>query len=135
LAGNDAPDIVMRAFQSGGSGYLTKGVASARMLAESVRAVARGEPILPASLAGPVVEALRTGKPVNNAASGLAALSPREREVLTLVAEGADNLKIAAMLNVSERTVKAHVTAILRKLNVENRTHAALLAWEAGIRR
>ncbi len=135
LAQSSAPDMVTRAFQAGATGFLTKDSASARMLTESIRAVARGEPVLPTSLAGSVIESLRTGKPLNGAGSGLGALSPREREVLTLVAEGADNLKIAAMLGVSERTVKAHVTAILRKLNVENRTHAALLAWEAGIRR
>ncbi len=62
-------------------------------------------------------------------------LSRRELSVLSLLAEGSDNLKIAAMLEISERTVKTHVSALLRKLSVENRTQAALLARTAGLGR
>ena len=62
----------------------------------------------------------------------LAALSTREREVLRYVALGADNLKIAAVLGITERTVKAHVTAIFGKLKLENRTQAARFAWTIG---
>jgi len=65
----------------------------------------------------------------------LEALSRRELSVLSLLAEGSDNLKIAAMLDISERTVKTHVSALLRKLSVENRTQAALLAHTAGLGR
>ncbi len=63
----------------------------------------------------------------------LARLSEREREVLTYVAAGADNLKIAAHLGIRERTVKAHVSALFRKLDCENRTQLALLARELGV--
>lgn len=135
LARSAAPELVTRAFRAGAIGFLVTRTASARVLTDSVHAVARGEPILQSSLVDPVILSLRNGADGEGAGVGLGALSPREREVLALVAEGADNLKIAAILGVSERTVKAHVTAILRKLNVENRTHAALLAWEAGLRR
>jgi DNA-binding NarL/FixJ family response regulator len=60
-------------------------------------------------------------------------LSPREREVLILIAAGMDNLKIAAHLNITERTVKAHVTALYRKLQQENRTQLALWAIARGL--
>jgi len=62
------------------------------------------------------------------------AVSRREREVLSLLARGHDNLKIAAELNISERTVKAHVASLLRKLTAENRTELALLGRDAGFR-
>jgi two-component system, NarL family, nitrate/nitrite response regulator NarL len=65
---------------------------------------------------------------------GLSRLSLREREVLLHVASGADNLKIAAVLGITERTVKAHVSALYRKLNLENRTELALLAVQRGLR-
>ncbi len=60
-------------------------------------------------------------------------LSAREQEVLELVAQGDDNLKIAATLEISERTVKAHLTSVLRKLSLENRTQAARFAWGMGM--
>jgi DNA-binding NarL/FixJ family response regulator len=62
------------------------------------------------------------------------AVSRREREVLSLLARGHDNLKIAAELDISERTVKAHVASLLRKLSAENRTELALLGRDAGFR-
>jgi DNA-binding NarL/FixJ family response regulator len=62
------------------------------------------------------------------------AVSQREREVLSLLARGHDNLKIAAELNISERTVKAHVASLFRKLAAENRTELALLGRDAGFR-
>jgi DNA-binding NarL/FixJ family response regulator len=62
-------------------------------------------------------------------------LTPREREVLGYIASGADNLKISACLNITERTVKAHITSIYRKLDVENRTQMAMLACKLGLER
>ncbi len=60
-------------------------------------------------------------------------LSERERDVMSYVAGGADNLKIAACLGITERTVKAHVTSLLRKLDLENRTQVAILAITLGV--
>jgi DNA-binding NarL/FixJ family response regulator len=64
----------------------------------------------------------------------LSALTQREREVLAYVAGGADNLKIAAHLQIAERTVKSHVTQLYRKLGAENRTQLALRACHLGVR-
>ncbi len=65
--------------------------------------------------------------------TGLQSLTPRECEVLVHVADGQDNLKIAVQLGITERTVKAHVGALLRKLGAENRVQLAVLAIRAGV--
>ncbi len=61
-------------------------------------------------------------------------LTPRQRDVMDWLAVGADNLKIAAVLNIGERAVKAHITRLLQHFQVENRTELALVAWRAGFR-
>jgi DNA-binding NarL/FixJ family response regulator len=110
---------------AGAAGYLLKD-ASSQEVADAVRAAARGEqPVDPriAALAG-------AGAP-----DPLAALSPREREVLALLVEGLPNKLIARRLQISEKTVKTHLTRVFRELGVTDRTQAALWAEREGFRR
>ena len=111
-------DAVLRA---GAGGYLLKG-ASVEEIERAIRAVARGETYLDPRVASRVV-----------ALSHAPRLSPREREVLKLVAAGRSNKEIGAELKVTERTVKFHVTAIFNKLGAENRTQAVAIAHERGL--
>lgn len=125
----DAP-LVERCFQVGASGYLCKLTVSCDEVVSSVRRLAQGERLLPAEfLSGesrPIV--------VRNERAVLAGrLTAREREVLALVASGADNLQIAARLDITERTVKAHVSNLYRKLGVHNRVEMAMQALQLGI--
>jgi DNA-binding NarL/FixJ family response regulator len=104
---------------------------SCATVVEAVTRVARGERLVPPELfPGPASRAPESA--VNGV---LGRLTPREREVLGFIASGADNLKIAACLSITERTVKAHITSIYRKLDVENRTQMAMLACKLGLER
>jgi DNA-binding NarL/FixJ family response regulator len=124
--------VVDRCFEAGVSGYLDKNSAGCESVLEAVRMVARGELVAPARSAWTPAS---TGEGHTNVPSGvLHSLSARQREVLSYLAGGADNLKIAAMLGVCERTVKGHVSNLYRKLGRENRAQLALFARELGIR-
>ncbi len=124
------PSMVDRCYREGASGYLDKLSAERDSLVGAVRAVARGERLFPVHLLESPLRAAPQ-PPINPL---LQSLSLREREVLTYVAAGADNLKIATLLGISERTVKAHVSSLYRKLGSENRTQLALLALQLGVR-
>ena len=118
-----------RSYRDGASGFLAKRVTSLHELAEAVRALSRGELHFPwgaGSPPEPPPAATPTGWKLQR-------LTPRERQVLAHVAAGHDNLKIAALLNISERTVKSHVIAVYRKLDAENRVQLALLAGQLGV--
>ena len=130
FSGHAEPETVARCFQEGAAGFLDKLSADGPALVNAVQAVARGERLFPVQMFGTPVRA----QPIDSASPLLQALSPREREVLGHVAAGADNLKIATLLNISERTVKAHVASLYRKLPAENRTRLALCALQLGIR-
>jgi DNA-binding NarL/FixJ family response regulator len=119
-------DRVIGALRAGARGYLLK-EAGPGELARAVRAVARGESVLDPKVAGQVI-AGATGAP-----SPLDALTAREREVLALLGEGLTNREISRRLVISEKTVKHHVGAVLRKLGVPDRTQAALVAVRAGL--
>jgi DNA-binding NarL/FixJ family response regulator len=116
--------------EEGAAGYLHKLSANGDGVLAAVRAVATGSRFFPAAVAGDHLlepAPARSGGPLSR-------LTAREREVLTFVAGGADNLKIASFLQITERTVKAHVSSLYRKLGSENRTQLALLARQLGIR-
>jgi two-component system nitrate/nitrite response regulator NarL len=121
---NPTPETVMSAIRAGASGYLRKQI-SPRGLARSLRGVGRGEAPLSRDLATAVIETLHTYDARARAREEAAALSSREREVLDLVAQGARNKQIAALLSISEFTVKRHVQNILEKLGVPSRRAAA----------
>jgi DNA-binding NarL/FixJ family response regulator len=132
LSGSREPEMVHRCLQAGAAGYLFKQSVGCAAVLEAVERVAQGERLLPPEVAGatPLPES-RTQAP----AGALERLTAREREVLGYIAAGADNLKIAAHLGITERTVKAHITSIYRKLGPENRTQMAVLACQLGIER
>lgn len=131
LADDIGPGVVDRCFQSGAHGCLDKRNTSCESLVDAVQSVARGASIFPAQS----FESLLQKRPEpDGRVRVLGQLSVREREVLAYISAGADNLKIASHLGISERTVKAHVSSLYRKLNQENRTQIALLARELGIR-
>lgn len=123
------PQAVETARRLGASGFLQKLRATGDSIVAAVLDTARGEHFVDA---GAFLSELRA--PTAPTSSVLAHLSPREREVLAHVAAGEDNLKISVALGISERTVRAHVSAIYRKLGSENRTELALLARDLGLR-
>jgi DNA-binding NarL/FixJ family response regulator len=130
----DDDEYIFDALRAGAAGYLLKDVASARLV-EAVRATARGESILEPSVAAKVIaEFTRVSSMVPSAQMEqlVEPLSERELEVLALIARGASNKEIASDLYIAEGTVKNHVTRILGKLGVRDRTQAALKARELG---
>ncbi len=114
------PERVLEAIQAGADGYLLKDARGERIL-DGVRAVAAGGAPIDPSVARLLLTDLRQH-------AGLDGLTDREREVLELVRQGLPNKSIARRLRITERTVKAHVTNILHRLGVSDRTQAALLA-------
>jgi DNA-binding NarL/FixJ family response regulator len=117
---------VRAALEAGASGYLLKD-AEADDVAAAVRAAARGDVHLAPAVARELTAAMRAPQ------VGAVALTPREREVLALIADGRANREIAAALQVSERTARTHVSNILAKLGLTSRTQAALFAVREGI--
>ena len=122
---SDRPRI-MGAIEAGAAGYLLKDV-QADEVAEGIRAAARGESPLDPRAARTVLTARSEPDPLAN-------LSDREREVLALLLEGLPNKLIARRLEISEKTVKSHLTRIFREIDVTDRTQAALWAERNGMR-
>ena len=125
---------VVGALRGGVAGYLLKDVSSDTLVA-AVTAAARGEAFLQSTVTGRVVAAfarlMESGGP--RAEALVMPLSPREREILALLGTGASNKEIADRLCLAEGTVKNHVTNILTKLDVRDRTQAALRARQLGL--
>jgi two-component system, NarL family, nitrate/nitrite response regulator NarL len=131
LTVSELTDDVTRALQSGARGYVLKGVGY-RALAEILRAVANGERYLSPTLSARVVSDLSARSPGESAKPNpIAELNDREKEVLTLVASGLSNKRIALQLDVNEKTIKHHMTRILAKLKAANRTEAAIVLRDA----
>jgi DNA-binding NarL/FixJ family response regulator len=122
------------ALRAGAAGYLLKDVSSETLVA-AIQAASRGESFLQSTVTGRVVAAfarlMESGGPKADAL--VMPLSPREREIVSLLGSGASNKEIADRLNLAEGTVKNHVTNILTKLDVRDRTQAALRARQLGI--
>ena len=121
-------DRLLPAIRAGAAGYLLKNVDPGE-LARAVRAAHEGQALLDPAVAARLVEEL--AGPAGEAPRD--ALTPREREVLALIARGLSNKRIARELGVSEKTVKAHVGHVLAKLGVSDRTQAAVLAVRSGL--
>ncbi|GAA3373611.1 response regulator transcription factor [Streptomyces sannanensis] len=129
----DLDEYVYQALRAGASGFLLKD-ASAGRLAEAVRVVAVGEALLAPSVTRRLItEFSRLGTPKSPARSQIGDLTERETEVLVLIAQGLSNAEIADRLVVAESTVKTHVSRILVKLGLRDRTQAAVFAYEAGL--
>lgn len=122
---------ILAAVQAGALSCLLKDV-DADGLADAIRKAARGEAVLHPRVAGYLLDAIRRGATPGE--EPLGTLSEREREVLALMAEGLSNQTIGDKLTISEKTVKTHVSNILAKLGVADRTQAAVLAWKSGMK-
>lgn len=131
LSASRGPEIVARCYQEGAAGYLYKLTASCESVLSAVQAVAQGKRLFPFQF---LEESLKQGEARDRAPSVLGKLTRREREVLGYVGSGADNLKIASLLKITERTVKAHISSLYRKLGPHNRVELALLARHHGVR-
>ena len=128
-------DRVFRALQAGARGYLLKDAGPEEIL-RAVRAVRDGGGILHPGLVGRVIrEFARLAEPDHRREQQFSDLTPREREVLDLLAEGLRNQDIAGRLSIAEKTVKHHISSILSKLQLNHRTEAALLASRLGLGR
>ncbi|MFB9464626.1 response regulator [Streptomyces cinereospinus] len=132
----DLDEYVYQALRAGASGFLLKD-ASARQLADGVRVVASGEALLAPSVTRRLItEFSRLSGPSALPATAQAAygdLTERETEVLVLIAQGLSNAEIAGRLVVAESTIKTHVSRILVKLGLRDRTQAAVFAYEARL--
>jgi NarL family two-component system response regulator LiaR len=126
LTSFDDDEKVFPAIKAGAAGYLLKDVRPAE-LAEAIRRASRGEALLAPSVAARLMQEVADGPPP------AATLTGRELEVLRLIARGMSNKLIARELVVSEKTVKTHVSNILAKLHLSDRTQAALYAVREGL--
>jgi DNA-binding NarL/FixJ family response regulator len=128
VSANDDPRVVRRALDHGAAGYLPKS-AGLDELRDAIRAVFACEQWLPPALRA-AVSRTQSSRTDADLAARLASLSPQQFRVLTLVAQGLLNKQIADRLDVQERTVKAHLSAIFERLGVRNRTQAGVVLRE-----
>jgi DNA-binding NarL/FixJ family response regulator len=124
---------LLPALEAGAAGYLLKNSQPSE-LARAVRAAQAGEAIIDPTAAARLVNVLSGSDHGRTTAARLDQLTSREREVLALIAQGRANKRIALELGISEKTVKNHVGHVLAKLGVTDRTQAAVLAVQEGIR-
>ncbi len=128
----DADDL-LEALRAGARGYLLKNIETDFLL-DSIRRAASGESVMSTQMASKLADAMRISQKDNlSAETSPAKLSPREREIIEMLARGASNKEIARTLDLSESTVKIHVQGILRKLNLSSRVQAAVYAVEHGL--
>jgi DNA-binding NarL/FixJ family response regulator len=126
-------EYVYEALRAGASGFLLKDAPPEELVA-AIRAVARGDALLGPAVTRRVIEAFVRTRPPTRANTGtVERLTSRELEVLMLVARGLSNAEIAEQLVVSEATVKTHVARLLTKLDLRDRVHAVVFAYEAGL--
>jgi DNA-binding NarL/FixJ family response regulator len=133
----DLDQYVFDALRAGASGFLLKDVTAERLF-DAVRVVAAGEALLAPAVTRRLISEFTRLRPVHQAqdaasSAALSALTPRETEVLRLVAEGLSNPELARRLVVTEETVKTHVSRILAKLGLRDRTQAVVAAYESGL--
>jgi NarL family two-component system response regulator LiaR len=123
-------EYIFPALRAGALSYVLKDIGPDE-LADTIRKAARGESILHPRVAARVVQEVRGAR--NEAPNLFTELSDRELEVLRLIADGLSNAEIARKLVISEKTVKGHVSNILGKLHMFDRTQAAVFAWQQGL--
>jgi DNA-binding NarL/FixJ family response regulator len=130
----DLDEYVYDALRAGASGFLLKDVTAERLF-DAVRVIAAGDALLAPAVTRRLISefALMRPRPDAPSTAGLATLTPRETQVLRLVAEGLSNPEIAARLVVTEETVKTHVSRVLSKLGLRDRTQAVVTAYESGL--
>ena len=130
----DLDEYVFDALRAGASGFLLKDVTAERLF-DAVRVIAAGEALLAPAVTRRLISEFTRMRPVSGTlpSAVLGTLTPRETEVLRLVAEGMSNPEVARRLVVTEETVKTHVSRILAKLGLRDRTQAVVAAYESGL--
>jgi DNA-binding NarL/FixJ family response regulator len=129
----DLDEYVFGALRAGAAGFLLKD-ASRERLVDAIRVVNAGEALLSPSVTRRLIEEFaRRTDPLRPPDAVMAALTPRERETLNLVARGLSNIEIAQRLFVTEATVKSHVSSVLAKLGLRDRVQAVVFAYEHGL--
>jgi DNA-binding NarL/FixJ family response regulator len=135
----DLDEYVYDALRAGASGFLLKDVTAERLF-DAVRVIAAGEALLAPAITRRLISEFASQRPrprelkdPGQASGPLAALTPRETEVLRLIAAGLSNTEIAGRLVVTEETVKTHVSRVLSKLGLRDRTQAVVVAYESGL--
>jgi DNA-binding NarL/FixJ family response regulator len=129
----DTDENVLRALRLGASGFLLKDSPPAQIV-DAIRRVAAGDPILSPGITRRLMDRVATqAGAYERARTALATLSPRERDVVLAVAQGRTNAEIGTALHMSVATVKAHISHILTKLALTNRTQIALLAHDGDL--
>lgn len=130
LTVSEAAEDLIETIRAGARGYLLKNIETDFLL-DSIRSAARGESVISAQMTGKLMMGVRsTSKDGTVPEEKKENLSPREKEIITLLARGASNKEVARTLNVAESTVKIHVQNILKKLNLTSRVQAAVYAIE-----
>jgi DNA-binding NarL/FixJ family response regulator len=130
----DVDEYVYEALRAGASGFLLKDV-SAAQLVDGVRVIAGGEALLAPSVTRRLLERFTPELPSvdRKLSAAIESLSPRELEILRLLASGFSNAELASHFFVSEATVKTHLTHVFRKLNVRDRVQAVIAAYDVGL--
>ncbi|MGI8430256.1 MAG: response regulator [Solirubrobacteraceae bacterium] len=128
----DLNEYVYEALRAGASGFLLKDTPPEQLIA-AVRVVAAGDGLIAPTITKRLIAQFARTAPPNVPPAGLRELTPREVEVLTLIARGRSNGEIASELVLSEATVKTHVKRVLAKLHARDRVQAVVLAYEAGL--
>jgi len=131
LSATHTTDMVDRCYHEGAAGYLYKLTATKDTLTDAVREVAMGKRLFPVQF---LASSMSDGGNSDRRPSVLDGITDREREVLAYLSTGADNVQIANFLRITERTVKAHVSNLYRKLRMKNRVELALLARQQGLK-
>ena len=134
LTMRDEDEKLFQAIRCGAQGYLLKSIRSVEML-DLLRGAVRGEAAITPALGGRMLEEFRrvSQQPIEHSSAESTALTAREKDVLSLVAEGATNQEIASTLHVSIHTVKSHMRKILAKLHLDRRYEAASFALREGL--
>ncbi|MEU1202914.1 response regulator transcription factor [Streptomyces sp. NPDC005813] len=127
LTSFDDEDALLDAIMAGASGYVLKQIRGSDLVS-AVRTVASGQSMLDPTTTARLMRSLRDPAEPPTVAPELASLSPREREILTLIGEGLTNRQIGKQLYLSEKTVKNHISRLLAKLGVQRRVQAAVMA-------
>jgi DNA-binding NarL/FixJ family response regulator len=129
----DLDDYVFGALRAGASGFVLKDAPAAELV-HAVRVVAAGDALLAPSITRRLIaDYTARGRPDRRSATALGELTPRETDVLRLIAHGQSNQEIAATLVLAEQTVKTHVSRVLTKLGLRDRAQAVVFAYESGL--
>jgi DNA-binding NarL/FixJ family response regulator len=128
----DLDELVLRAIRAGASGFLLKDVRPADLV-DAIRLIAQGDALLAPKVTRRLLDRFAHQIEDERTPPALESLTDRELEILRLVAQGLSNAEIAGRLFVSETTVKTHVSAVLRKLELRDRVQAVIAAYDAGL--